>query len=113
MLVGRAVAAGADHRAGRSVAVNSVAVLIIGRAIVADNSVAVPGQPRQAGDMDIRPLDVDDQAAVEGYYELTRLTWAADVRTFRPRAARGLSPTCTIRGPGMSTCTCWPGSITG
>jgi GNAT superfamily N-acetyltransferase len=32
--------------------------------------------------MDIRPLDVDDQATVDGYYELTRLTLAAGTPDF-------------------------------
>ena len=40
--------------------------------------------------MDIRLLDVDDQATVDGYYELSRLTWAADISwTFRKRAREG------------------------
>lgn len=32
--------------------------------------------------MDIRPLDTGDQTAVDGYYELTRLVWAADIPDF-------------------------------
>ena len=32
--------------------------------------------------MDIRPIDADDQATVDGYYELSRLTWAADIPDF-------------------------------
>lgn len=50
--------------------------------------------------MDIRPLDPDDPAAVEGYYELTRLARAADVPDFPPPCREGFL--AGLRHP-------WPG----
>ncbi|HEX2497952.1 MAG TPA: GNAT family N-acetyltransferase [Actinomycetes bacterium] len=51
--------------------------------------------------MDIRLLDVDDQATVDGYYELSRLTWAADIPDFPAPCREGFL--AGLRHP-------WPGA---
>lgn len=51
--------------------------------------------------MDIRPLDLDDQATINAYYELTRLAVASDIPDFPPPCRDGFL--ADLRHP-------WPGA---